>query len=121
MSDPHPDHEDPVRHPWEVSPTRLVDDLASDAPPLLLDCREPSEAALARIDPSILVPMGDVAGRLPDLQEHEDRPLVVYCHHGVRSLQVVAYLRSQGFEDVRSLAGGIERWSLEVDPSIPRY
>ena len=48
-------------------------------------------------------------------------PLVVFCHHGIRSLQVAGWLRSQGLEDAASMAGGIDRWSLEIDPTVPRY
>ncbi len=108
-------------HPWEIQPKDLVDLLASDAPPLVLDCREASELELARLADVLHVPMGDVPARIPELENHLDATVVVHCHHGVRSLQVVAFMKEAGFEDVRSLAGGIDRWSLEIDPSIPRY
>ncbi len=85
----------------------------------LLDCREPPEWAACRIEPAIHIPMGDIPARLQELDP--DRPIVVYCHHGVRSLGVVAALREAGFESVRSMAGGIDRWSREVDPSIATY
>ncbi len=91
--------------------------------PLLLDVREPWEAALAsiRLDgvASKLIPMGQVSGRLAELDPAQ--PVVVYCHHGMRSLQVVAFLERQGFESVYNLAGGIDAWSCEADPSVPRY
>lgn len=112
---------EPARHPWEVTPRDVAAALSSDQPPLLLDCREPFEVEIARIEPSRHVPMGEIAGRLPELEAHAEDAVVVYCHHGVRSLQVVAFLREQGFDDVRSLAGGIDRWSGEVDGSVPRY
>ncbi|MDN3920277.1 rhodanese-like domain-containing protein [Roseateles violae] len=91
--------------------------------PLLLDVREPWEAQLAsiRLDgvAARLLPMGELAGRLDELDPLQ--PVVVYCHHGMRSLQVVAFLQRQGFESVYNLAGGIDAWSLEVDASVPRY
>lgn len=109
------------RHPWEIDPAALSRSLATDTPPLLLDCREPSEVATASVEGALNVPMGEISSRLPELEAHTDRDIVVMCHHGVRSLQVVAFLREAGFEDPRSLAGGIDRWSLEIDSSVPRY
>jgi rhodanese-related sulfurtransferase len=87
----------------------------------LLDCREPQEHRVASIEGAQLVPMGEIPGRLQELEAHADRTVVVVCHHGVRSLQVARYLREQGFEDARSMTGGIDAWSREVDPTVPRY
>jgi len=91
--------------------------------PLLLDVREPWEAALARIEclgvPSQLIPMNQVPDRLQELDPLQS--IVCYCHHGMRSLQVVAFLQRQGFKSVYNLAGGIDAWSLQADPSVPRY
>lgn len=111
----------PSRHPWEITPSEVQAVLQSDTPPILIDCREPFEVEIACIEPSMAVPMGEIPGRLPELDEHAETSIVVYCHHGVRSLQVVSFLREQGFEDVRSLAGGIDRWSSEIDSTVPRY
>jgi rhodanese-related sulfurtransferase len=95
----------------------------SAPPPLLLDVREPWEAQIASIRiagvPQLLLPMGQLAERLDELDPRQ--PVVCYCHHGMRSLQVVAFLLRQGFETVYNLAGGIEAWSLQVDPAVPRY
>ena len=92
-------------------------------PPLLLDVREPWEARLASIRiagvPAQLLPMGQIPARMGELDPLQ--PIVCYCHHGMRSLQVVAFLQRQGFESVYNLAGGIEAWSLDVDPAVPRY
>lgn len=86
----------------------------------LLDVREPWEASLAAIPGSRLLPMGDVP--LCAHQElNPDAHIVVYCHHGSRSLSVVMWLREQGFPQAQSLAGGIEAWSQQIDPSIARY
>lgn len=84
----------------------------------LLDVREPWEHQVARIEPAKLVPMNELPGRLESLDR--SRAIIVYCHHGVRSDMAAEWLRSQGFP-ARNLAGGIDRWSREVDPSIPRY
>jgi len=96
---------------------------SSRSAPLLLDVREDWEAALARISPqrvsALHIPMGQVPARLAELDPAQ--PIVCYCHHGMRSLQVVAFLARQGYETVYNLAGGIDAWSCEVDPAVPRY
>ena len=118
MTTPDPE---PPRHPWEIGPAEAASALGTDDPPMLLDCREAFEVATAVIHGAVHVSMGEIAARLPELEQHAESPIVVYCHHGVRSLQVVAFLREQGFDDVRSLAGGIDRWSSEIDATVPRY
>jgi rhodanese-related sulfurtransferase len=87
---------------------------------VLLDVREPWEFATAQIAGSKLMPMGDVPSRA--FQELDpEAPIITICHSGVRSLNVAVWLRNQGFEKVQSLSGGIDSWSLEVDPTVPRY
>jgi rhodanese-related sulfurtransferase len=86
----------------------------------LIDCREPWENELVRLEESTLIPMNDTPGRVEELRGMQGQ-LVVYCHHGVRSMHVVQWLRAQGLTDVVSLSGGIEAWSLQVDPGLPRY
>lgn len=90
-------------------------------PFLLLDCREQSEYDLVRIEGSKLLPMGQTPARLAELEPHRDELIVVHCHHGGRSLQVTQYLREQGFDKVQNMTGGIDQWSVEIDPSLPRY
>lgn len=104
----------------EVTSLELVE-LQRAADLLLLDCREPDEYAIARIEGSRLIPMQEIPLRLAELEGWRDKPLVVHCHHGVRSLRVVEFLRSKGFATAQSLAGGIEAWSVEVDAGVPRY
>jgi rhodanese-related sulfurtransferase len=88
----------------------------------LIDVREPHEYQQARIDGSRLVPMRSVPATLQQLDaDAEEAPLIVYCHHGVRSLNVVNWLREQGIEACQSMAGGIDAWSLTVDAGVPRY
>jgi len=87
----------------------------------LLDVREPHEHAFVALPNSLLIPLGNLPDRIHDLEGWRELEFVVYCHHGVRSAHAVAWLRSQGFGKARNLSGGIDRWSLEVDPAIPRY
>jgi rhodanese-related sulfurtransferase len=88
---------------------------------LLLDCREADEYAVAKIAQAKLVPMSEIVARFPELQPHRQRLVVVLCHGGVRSLQVAHWLRQQGFSQAQSMAGGIDQWSQEIDPTVPRY
>jgi len=85
-----------------------------------VDVRETFEFQQARIEGSELIPMRTVPQALPSF-ESEPSPVIVFCHHGVRSLQVVSWLREQGVESCSSMEGGIDRWSLEIDPAVPRY
>jgi rhodanese-related sulfurtransferase len=103
----------------EIAPTELKQNLDRGENLLLIDVREPWEYNIGHIADSKLIPMGSVPANLQSIDSGE--PVVVYCHHGMRSLDVAVWLRAQGVENVRSLAGGIDRWSLEVDSKIPRY
>ena len=88
----------------------------------LLDCREPLEWDLARIEGAELIPMNTVPAEVQRIEAMADgTTLVVYCHHGVRSLNVANWLRGQGIENVQSMAGGIDDWSLTVDRTVVRY
>ena len=86
----------------------------------LVDVREPWEFEAARIAGSRHIPMGDVPSRFQQELDPENH-IVVVCHHGVRSMNVTAWLRQQGFENVQSLRGGIDRWSREIDATVPVY
>lgn len=107
---------------YEISNRRLKDLLygAPKADCVLLDVREPWEYEEARIEGSILMPMGDVPSRA-HLELDPESHIVVICHHGVRSMSVTAWLRDQGFERAQSLRGGIHGWSTEIDTAVPRY
>lgn len=94
--------------------------------PVLLDVREPWELATARIDPASLpgialatIPMQEVPARLAELPR--DEPILSLCHHGMRSLHVAMFLDRQGYPHVYNIMGGIEAWSTQIDPSVPRY
>jgi rhodanese-related sulfurtransferase len=86
----------------------------------LIDVREPWEFARTSIEGSLLIPMGEVPSRAHQELDPEERLLVV-CHHGIRSMNVAVWLRNQGFELAQSLRGGIDAWSVEVDPAVGRY
>ena len=103
----------------EIAPAELKQTLDRGEKVLLIDVREPWEHNIGHIADSKLIPMGSIPANLQAIDSGE--PVVVYCHHGMRSLDVTVWLRAQGVEDVRSLAGGIDRWSLEVDSKVPRY
>lgn len=104
----------------EVTCEELKQRIESNAPVRLVDCREPWEHQLVRLADSTNIPMNDTPSRVEEYRGF-DEPTVVYCHHGVRSLHVVSWLRSQGVENVASLRGGIDAWTMQVDPSLPRY
>ena len=86
---------------------------------LLVDVREPWEYAQCRIEGAELIPMGSIPANLQKLDSDED--VIFYCHHGMRSLDVANWLRTQGVAHAKSMAGGIDRWSAEIDPKVPRY
>jgi rhodanese-related sulfurtransferase len=103
----------------QIQPRDLKRMLDSGAPVLLVDVRQPEEHAYCALPGSVLIPLGELASRAGEV-EPGDAAVVVYCHHGVRSLSGAAILRRAGVEAM-SLAGGIDRWSLAVDPTVPRY
>lgn len=108
--------------PLEVDPQEVQRRIDSGEKLHLIDVREPHEFAQAKIEGASLIPMRSVPGELQDLEKRADEGmLIVYCHHGVRSLNVVHWLREQGVEACQSMAGGINVWSLRVDPLVPRY
>jgi rhodanese-related sulfurtransferase len=104
-----------------MTPTELAEKLRSAKPPRLLDVRQPEEHAFVALPNSTLIPLGELVNRADEIEEWKDDEVVVYCHHGIRSAQAVAHLRGIGFADVHNLSGGIDRWTEEVDPRLPRY
>jgi len=105
----------------EVPAARVAAWLAAGEDLLLLDVREPAEHAKARIEGARLLPLAELDDRVEELAAWRERPVVVHCHHGGRSARAGAALLRAGFRDVSNLSGGIEAWSLTVDPSVPRY
>lgn len=87
--------------------------------PLLLDVREPFEFAYCRLASSINIPLGELSQQVEALEPN--RPTVVICHHGIRSIQAAMLLDGLGFKDVINLQGGVEAWARDVEPEMPRY
>lgn len=111
----------PLQPGWEVTPRQVQAMREAGDEFVLLDVREPAEVEAASVDGATVVPMGEVKSRLSELDAFAEDRVVVMCHHGARSMQVTAFLRQQGFEDVSSMAGGIDLWSRDIDPDVPRY
>lgn len=109
-----------MRQDWEISPAELKQLIDSGEPLYLCDVREADEFDICRIIGSKLHPLSqfrDATAEIPN-----DRLVITICHHGVRSLNAAAHLKQElGYTNVRSLAGGIERWAREIDPKVPRY
>ena len=103
----------------EITVAELRERLAAGAATQLIDIREPWEWSIARLPHAELIPMASIPNSMDRLDRSGE--LIVYCHHGVRSAHVMRFLREAGFANARSLAGGIDRWSIEVDSTLPRY
>jgi rhodanese-related sulfurtransferase len=103
----------------ELEPAEVKQRLDRGEVLAVLDVREPEEVRIAALPGAIHIPMNDIPARLSELDR--DAQWVVVCHHGIRSAQVAMYLAQMGFRRVANLRGGIEEWSLTVDPAVPRY
>lgn len=112
------EHAEQLDRRIQVSPVEVAAALGSDDPPRLLDVRTPAEWELARIEGATL--MTEVVAELV-MRWPKDTSIVFYCHLGQRSLDAASYYAGHGFTDLRSMTGGLDAWSLEVDPSVPRY
>lgn len=108
--------------PFEISVGDVKAKLDAGEKLILIDVREPFEHAIASIGGAELIPMNTVPVRLSDIDAKADGgTLIVFCHHGMRSMNVVNWLRGQGVEACQSMAGGIEAWSTTIDRSVARY
>lgn len=108
--------------PLEMSPLELKRLQDAGEKFVVIDVREPREVAVARFPDSKLIPMQTVPAQLANIQMlAQETPIAIVCHHGVRSMNVAMWLRGQGIENCFSVAGGIDRWSQEIDPGVPRY
>lgn len=86
---------------------------------LLIDVREPFEHEIVHLEDALLIPLNDLPQKANQL--HPDREIVIHCHHGMRSMQAVYYLYQNGFRNIKSLAGGIDQWAVEIDSTLNRY
>ena len=107
--------------PIEVSCQEVKQALETSETFLLIDCREADEYQTVCIDAATLLPMSQLAERAHELEGKQSERIVVHCHHGQRSLQVVNWLRQQGFLQSQSMAGGIDVWAQEIEPGMLRY
>jgi rhodanese-related sulfurtransferase len=108
--------------PLEAIPQDIQRRIDAGEPLMLIDVREPEEYAITRIDGATLIPMRSIPANLQQLEAKADEAtLIVFCHHGVRSLNVVNWLRQQGVDACQSMSGGVDAWSTSIDPSVPRY
>jgi len=105
----------------QISPRELADVIAAGRPVYLIDVRKPWEHERAALPGSVLVPLDELAARVDEIEPPPGALVVAYCHHGVRSLSAVAILAELGRPGVASLRGGIDAWSLVIDPKVPRY
>ncbi|MGZ0656160.1 rhodanese-like domain-containing protein [Coraliomargarita sp. W4R53] len=103
----------------EISATDAANLRNNDAKAVFLDVREDSELTICRIEGALHIPMGEIPERHQALPK--DVPLVVLCHHGMRSMNVIQFLQAKGFENTINLAGGIHAWAVEVNPEMRRY
>ena len=104
---------------WEIGAREIEARRARGEDFVLVDVREPAEHRIAHIEGALLIPLGALPDRVAELDRGRD--IVLHCHHGVRSMRALEFLRGAGFTRLKSLRGGIEAWSRDVDPAVPRY
>jgi molybdopterin/thiamine biosynthesis adenylyltransferase/rhodanese-related sulfurtransferase len=104
---------------WDIEPAELAKELNEGQPVKLIDVREPHELQISQLPGATLIPLGQLAGRLSELNSAEN--IVLFCKSGSRSTRALELLLSAGFRKVKNLRGGINAWAREVDPSLPQY
>ncbi len=107
--------------PLEIDCQSVKAKLDAGEPFCFIDCREAGEYQTVSINGATLLPMSELANRVNELESHRNSEIIVHCHHGGRSLRVTHWLRQQGFPNVKSMAGGIDQWAIEIEPGLPRY
>ena len=107
----------PEKH--EISVHELKRKLDQGDPLLLIDVREPDEHQIVHLEEATLIPINDLPQQMDQLDPNHE--IVLHCHHGMRSMQAAYYLYQNGFQNVKSLAGGIDQWAVEIDPMLNRY
>jgi rhodanese-related sulfurtransferase len=103
----------------QIAPRELKQKLDQSTEVILIDVREPWETQMGVIAGAKLIPLNTIPANMEIFANAGE--VIIYCHHGMRSLNAATWLRSQGVDGARSLTGGIERWSTEIDPKVPRY
>ena len=112
-----------MNHDIEIEPASLEAWLqdSNKKNPRLIDCRELEERLICHIKESELIPLKEIGSAISEWHSDYKQNFVIYCHHGIRSLQAAQFLREQGFENAYSLAGGIEKWAIDIDQELTRY
>jgi rhodanese-related sulfurtransferase len=104
-----------------IGATELAGLLQLRDAPRLLDVRELEEFEIAALPGARLVPLGQIPARIEQIADWKNEAIVVYCHHGIRSMHAINFLEHNGFANLTNLSGGIDAWAREVDPKMPRY
>ena len=112
---------DSLHDGMEVTPGQVKAMLDEQQDFVLVDCRTPQEVQFARIEGAKWIPLQDLARRHTELLGFQNSSIVIYCHHGVRSLQMAMELRQRGFLSVKSMSGGIDLWAIDIDRTVARY
>ena len=107
--------------PWEIDVRTVKQKLDAKDDFLLLDCREKSEHDTVNIAAAKLLPMSELTTRAGEIEAYRNKPIVVHCHHGGRSMRVAQWLRQNGFAQAQSMAGGIHQWADEIEPGMTKY
>ena len=107
----------PEKH--EISVQELKGKLDQGEPIQLIDVREPMEHQIVSLEEAQLIPMNDLPQHIEQLDPNGE--IILHCHHGMRSMQAAYYLYQNGFQNVKSLTGGIDQWAIEIDPTLNRY
>ncbi len=106
---------------WEITPREVKAMLDRHEKFIFIDCRNPNEYEITRIDGTRLIPLPQLSLHMAQLRQHTSEKIVVHCKSGVRSLQFAQLLRQNGFTDIRSMAGGIQLWNRDISPGAPQY
>ena len=108
-------------NPLEINVQEASALLDSPATPKLVDVREEDEFEICKVDGAVLLPLSTFVQYYEAALPDKSQKILLFCHHGMRSLRAAEYLSSRGYTDVKSITGGIDKWSLEIDPAVPRY
>lgn len=119
--DSRPEYEEQAYESSDLSPTEVKKKLDDASPIILVDVREPQEIEICSIDGAKHIPMGEIHERYKEISDNPEAEIIVFCHHGGRSMQVMHQLWGLGYQNCKNMAGGIHAWSLDVDPGVPRY
>lgn len=106
---------------WEMTPRQVKAMIDAHEDFVLVDCRTPQENHLVRLANAQLIPLQELGSRLQELEKWREKKVVVHCHHGIRSLQMTVVLRRFGISSAWSMAGGIDLWAIDVEPTMVRY